>query len=152
MMPMTIRMRRIVRSLLTTTALALLASGCSIGEQAPPDLTGPSGFALSVTMTATPDRLPRDGSSQSVITMTVSDAQSRPVSGMRLTLASDARLSATEVVTDASGQATVAVTAPAASDLAGNTVTIQAIPVGSSGGAVPLFWLAATKGGTPSPS
>ena len=48
---------------------SLWAVGCALDSGEGPGLTGPSSFALSVTATATPDRLPRDGASQSVITL-----------------------------------------------------------------------------------
>lgn len=119
---------------------SLWAVGCALDSGEAPGLTGPSGFALSVTATATPDRLPRDGTSQSVITLNVRDAQNRPVAGQRLTLGatpSAAALSVTEVVTDANGLATFTLTAPPAGAIAGSVVTILATPVGnSSGGAV----------------
>ena len=119
---------------------SLWAVGCALDSGEGPGLTGPSGFALSVTATATPDRLPRDGTSQSVITVNVRDAQSRPVSGQRLTLAatpSIAALSAQEIVTDGNGLATFTLTAPPSDAIAGNVVTILATPVGSvSGGSV----------------
>ena len=54
---------------------ALLTSACSLDKQQEPALIGPSNLGLSVTMTASPDRLPRDGTSQSVVTLTVRDAQ-----------------------------------------------------------------------------
>lgn len=156
---MTCRARRIA-ALVVGTLVAGIWAGCSLENPSAPSLTAPSEFGTSVTLTASPDRLPRDGSSQSVITLTVRDAQNRPVSGQRLTVGvspSAARLSATEVVTDASGLATVAVTAPAASDLAGSTVTIEATPVGSSGAsAVPRFVTVSLTGAAnlraPSPS
>ena len=119
---------------------SLWAVGCTLDSGEGPGLTGPSSFALSVTATATPDRLPRDGTSKSVITLDVRDAQNRPVAGQRLTLGATpaaAALSVTEVVTDANGQATFTLTAPPAGAIAGNVVTILATPVGnSSGGAV----------------
>lgn len=118
---------------IAVTIVTLAACGCSLEDASGPPLTGPSRFALSVTMTATPDRLPRDGSSQSVITLIVRDEGNRLVPGQRLTLTSNARLSATEIVTDASGQANFTVTAPPASALVGDVVTVEAIPVGSSG-------------------
>jgi PKD repeat protein len=119
---------------------SLWAVGCALDDADVPGLTGPSDFGLSVTSTATPDLLSRDGVSQSVITLTVRDDSGRPVAGQRLTLATtpvEARLSVREVVTDASGQATFTVTAPPVGAISGNTVTIFATPVGTvSGGAV----------------
>jgi PKD repeat protein len=122
-------------------AASVLAVGCTLDDGDAPGLTGPSEFGLSVTSTATPDRLPRDGSSQSVITLNVRDAQNRPMAGQRLTLgllSAGASLSVSEVVTDANGQATFTVTAPPASALAGSTVQIVATPIGNvSGGSTP---------------
>ena len=79
-------------------------------------------------LSATPDRLPRDGSSQSVITVTVRDEASRPVAGQRLNVSSSVgTLSATDVVTNANGQASVTFTAPVAGTV-GNAALISVIP------------------------
>src|SRR4051794_40653275 len=67
-------------------ALSLLTTACTLGKQSPPSPSGPSEFALSVAMTASPDQLPRDGSSQSVVTLTALDASGKPVVGQRFTL------------------------------------------------------------------
>src|ERR1044071_2493084 len=102
-------MRIMVPRTLLVAALAtasMWVSGCALDEVDPPALTGPSEFGLSVTATATPNRLPRDGSSQSVVVLLVRDAQGRPVAGQRLTLGvspTAALLSTTEVVTDGNG-------------------------------------------------
>ena len=128
-------------SALFALGVSLFMTGCALDGADAPALTGPSEFGLLVTATATPNRLPRDGSSQSVVVLSVSDAQNRPVAGQRLTLTvspGSAALSATEVVTDASGQASFTLTAPPASAIAGNTVIVEATPVGiASGGTVP---------------
>jgi PKD repeat protein len=117
--------------------LASIVSGaCSLDKQEMPALAGPSGLALTVAMTATPDQLPRDGTSQSIVTATARDAQGRPIAGQRLALAlstnapTGAGLSQSEVVTGASGQASFAVTAPVSGSL-GNVV-IGATPVGTN--------------------
>jgi PKD repeat protein len=131
-----------IRTVIALFALgvSLCMAGCALDDADVPGLTGPSDFGLSVTATATPDLLSRDGVSQSVITLTVRDDKSRPVAGQRLTLSAtpvEARLSVGEVVTDASGHATFTVTAPPVGAIAGNAVTIFATPVGNvSGGAV----------------
>lgn len=127
-------MRRLATWLIAATVSGA-ALGCSLGDQSTPSLSGPSEFGLSVTATATPNTLPRDGRSQSEVTLTVRDAQGRPVSGQRLVIGvspTSATLSATEIVTDASGRATVTVTAPPASALAGTALTLTATPVGTS--------------------
>ena len=52
----------------TIVALGLssLVVGCGLEQTSPPPLTGPSDFALAVTLAAVPDQVPRDGSSQVV--------------------------------------------------------------------------------------
>src|SRR5688572_13830074 len=93
-------------------AVTILATACTLQDAGEPGLLGPSEFALSVTMSASPDQLPRDGVSQSVVTVTVRNDAGAPIAGQRLSLTmptnapSGARLSATEVVTNSSGIAT----------------------------------------------
>lgn len=48
-------------------AAALLLSACTVSQSEVPSLTGPSEFALSVDVTASPDTLSQDGYSQSTI-------------------------------------------------------------------------------------
>jgi PKD repeat protein len=119
-------------------AAALLIAGCTLEDGSGPAPTGPSEFALSVTLSATPDRLPRDGSSQSVITVTVRDASTRPVAGQRLTVSSNAGLlSETDVVTNGSGEASVTFTAPEVGTV-GNSAAISFVPIGTnSANAIP---------------
>ena len=47
---------------------ALVISGCNIDKQTAPSAIGPSEFGLSVTLSASPDQLPRDGSASSIVT------------------------------------------------------------------------------------
>ena len=147
------------RAAVAVLATALVASGCSLEEASAPAVTAPSEFGLSVTLTATPDQLPRDGSAQSTITVTVRDAGGRPVSGQRLFLSTSpttARLSQQEVTTDANGRATLTVTAPPSTAL-GNSITVFATPVGTDGSTAQprlvLINLTSTANATvPSPS
>ena len=117
------------------TAAAVLLAGCGLEKQTQPSLTGPSNGGLSITMTASPDSLPRDGSSRSVITITARDAQGAAVVGQRLTLTlgvnapQGATVSTNEVTTNSSGQATFTVTAPVANSF--GDITVLATPVGS---------------------
>ncbi|MGH9255447.1 MAG: PKD domain-containing protein [Vicinamibacterales bacterium] len=112
-------------------AAVLAIGGCTLDDGAAPALTGPSEFGLSVTLSATPDQLPRDGSSQSVIRITVRDASSRPVAGQRLSVSSSGgTLSETDVVTNSSGQASSTFTAPPVGTV-GNAAVIFVTPVGS---------------------
>ena len=128
-----------LRGLTTRAAFALLlvagAAACSLENQKQPALSGPSELGLSIAMTASPDQLPRDGATQSVVTLTARDSKGKAVAGQRLTLSmpvnspSGTTLSATDVTTNAGGQATFTVTAPVAGSL-GN-ITIFAVPFGT---------------------
>jgi PKD repeat protein len=128
-----------LRGLTTRAAVALLVvagvAACSLDNQERPSLSGPSGLGLSIVMTASPDQLPRDGSSQSVVTLTARDPKGKPVGGQRLSLSmpvnapAGAALSQTDVVTNSNGQLSFAVVAPAAGSI-GNVV-ILATPLGT---------------------
>jgi PKD repeat protein len=123
----------------------LVIAGCGVDGPGVEPITGPSApseFALSVTLTATPDQLPRDGSSQSTVTVLVRDAQSRPVSGQRLGLGisgpTGVALSQTSVTTGSDGRATFTVTAPDASAIGSSAIVVSATPTGDNfGNAVP---------------
>jgi len=69
---------RLLGVLLTAAAL----TGCTLKNQDTPGLSGPSGLSLSMTVTAAPDHLMQDGSSQAVVTVTVKNAQAEPVNGL----------------------------------------------------------------------
>src|SRR5688572_23220162 len=101
-------MKSTIAAVRRSVCLFVLAAGlaaCGVDGQEAPSLIGPSGFAQSVTLTATPDRLPRDGTSQSVVTLTVRNASGQPVAGQRVTLgASAGTLSQGEVVTGSDGR------------------------------------------------
>lgn len=108
---------------------ALLVGACTVENTGAPALSGPSEFGLSVTATATPDQLPRDGSSQSVIVVVVRDAAGRPVAGQRLGVSTTVgSLSQSSIVTDEGGQASFAFVAPA-SGTVGNAATISVVPM-----------------------
>ena len=112
--------------------LAVCVAQCSVSDQTAPSLIGPSERALSLTVTATPDQLPRDGVSQSIVTVTARDPQGNPVVGQGLTVGvspSAAVPSESSLRTDASGRATVAVTALPPSAL-GNEIRVSVLPVG----------------------
>jgi PKD repeat protein len=108
--------------------------GCSIESQSPPDLAGPSGFAISLSLTSSPQILPRDGNSRATVTLNARDeVANTPVAGQTITLTalpSTATLSTHEVRTGSDGRATVTVTAPAADDSSDSAITVVATPVG----------------------
>lgn len=110
----------------------LWAAGCAVEDGAGPAPTAPSEFGLSVTLIATPDQLPRDGRSQSVVTVTVRDAAGRPVSGQRMSVAASAgTLSESEVVTGNEGRVSFALVAPASGTVGGAAV-VQVVPFGTN--------------------
>src|SRR5499426_3801092 len=116
---------------------AMAMSACGLEKQTQPSLMGPSDTGQSIQMTATPDQLPRDGSSQSVVTVIARDPSNRPIVGQRLILslgsnsAAGAALSQTEVTTNSQGTATFSVSAPTSGSM-GNSVLVIASPVGTN--------------------
>jgi len=124
-------------------AVVLLAalSACTLKKQETPSLTGPSELGTSVTITVTPDVLTQDGSSQSLVTITVRDQNGQPVRNQSLRaeifvngiIADFGSLSARNVVTDANGRATLVYTAPASAGSVdnGTLVQIMVVPAGT---------------------
>jgi PKD repeat protein len=104
---------------LIAAALALVSAACVSSTEIPP-LTGPSEFALSFGLTASPDTIPQDGRSQSTVTLTARDASGKAVSGVAFRMdmlvgfvpADYGTLSSKNVVTGSDGKATVVYTAP----------------------------------------
>lgn len=113
--------------------LALLPVACGLDVPTlPAGPTGPSGTANAVTLTATPSQLPRDGVSRAIVTVSARDVAGAPLSGQRVIVTAtptDAGLSAAEVTTDATGTATLTVTAPP-EDSSASTISVAAQPVG----------------------
>lgn len=128
-------MQRTMAGIVRSAALIAVAIGvtaCGIESQEAPSLIGPSGFGQTVALSAAPDRLPRDGRSQSVVTLTVRNDAGQPVAGQRVTLGSNVgSLSQADVVTGSDGRASFTVTAPAPGSV-GNTIEVFATPVGGN--------------------
>src|SRR5690242_4230098 len=112
------------------TALAiLLTAGCTLSKDEAPALSGPSTFGISINASASPDALPRDGASTSVVRFSVRDSADQPVAGQRLTLTTTAgTLSATDVTTNSAGDVAVQLTAPALSSTA-TSARVMATPI-----------------------
>jgi PKD repeat protein len=132
----------------TLAACLALFTGaaCTVhqADSAPP-LTGPSGLAQSVTITATPDNITRDGQSRSTIVVRVIDATGQPAAGVSLrmdmlvggSLVDFGTLSLRTIVTGSDGRATTVYTAPPALPTSSPTsgvgaVTISATPIGDN--------------------
>lgn len=136
-------MKTLNRTFAFAAALALMAvPGCTLGNPEEPMLAGPSTYFLSVAITASPDILPEDGASQSVIRIVARDANGRPVANLpvRIDTVSGGQivefgvLSSRNVTTNASGEAAVVFTAPRAAIPgfdAGTVVEIRATPIGT---------------------
>src|SRR6185437_10984650 len=91
-----------------TLCTVVLVAGCTVSKQDAPPLTGPSGFAMSFVVTASPQLLPRDGSSTSAISVTVYNADGTLRPNQRLKFVSDfGTLNLTDVSTGPNGNATV---------------------------------------------
>lgn len=124
--------RRDAVAVLAAGVLAVTtAAGCSV-EDPRPTMTGPSEFAISVVLVATPDQLPRDGQSQAVVTATVRNEAGRPVPGQMLAISSNVgTVSQTEVITGDDGRATFAYVAPTA-NVGFNSASISVTPIGGT--------------------
>ena len=126
----------------TALLMAATLAGCTMKEQEPPDLAGPSEFGTSIAVAASPDLLTQDGASQSVVTVTARDANGQPVRNLSLraeiqvggTVADFGSLSARSIATGSDGRATFVYTAPPAAAAAVDNFTIvniAIVPVGS---------------------
>jgi PKD repeat protein len=135
-------MKSLIKSTILAVCAAFAATSCTLKNADAPPLAGPSEFGTSVTLSAAPDVLQTDGGSQSLVTISVFDANGQPLRNLSLRaetrvagVAADfGALSARNVVTNANGQATIVYTAPNISggeDL-GLMVDIVATPVGTN--------------------
>jgi PKD repeat protein len=125
-------------------AAAALAAACGVHQTETPNLAGPSTFAQSLTVSATPDTIPQDGASKSSVTVRVFQATGQPWTGAALRmdmmvggqLADYGTLSARTTVTGNDGTAQVIYTAPpppaAPANSAINFVSIVATPIGNN--------------------
>jgi PKD repeat protein len=127
---------RNVRVAAVVCAVMALA-GCTLQDQSAPGLAGPSGFALSLALTATPDTIQRDGTSISRIAVVARDESGAAVQ-RQVILTTDAGRLSSESVTTTTVTTTTDVNRPATVDfIAPNrnesveVVTISASAVGS---------------------
>ena len=129
-----------------SAALSGALAGCSLEEQSAPAFTGPSEFATSVTVTASPAQLPRDGSSQSDVTVTVRNVSGSPVQGQGLRVSADiGTVSQDLIVTSSDGRASFTYTAPPSATV-GSSALVQVVPTSTTGDAVARFVTIALSG------
>ena len=138
------RHRILFKGLIATLAVAF--SACTVHEADPgPAPFGPSTFSLAIGLSANPDSISQDGTSQSSIVVTAFDENGGPKPGVviRLDLSNGVdvtdvgtgRLSARTVVTGTDGRATAIYTAPPFNPFGGGPgtlVTIIATPSGTN--------------------
>ena len=126
-------------------AIVSLSAACTLQESDVPPLTGPSTFALALSVTASPDILPEDGVSPSTIRIVARDQNNQPVRGLNLrvdtvvgnTIVDIGTLSARNITTNNNGEASVIYTAPLARFRGTDTqtvVTVRVLPVGTDFG------------------
>ena len=121
-------------------ALSLLvATGCSLAQQKEPALSGPSEYGYSINVQSQTDRLPQDGASVARITARVLDSGGKPAVDFWLLWTVSASNGAfvepsdQQTRTNAEGETTITVRAPAAPAFVPTSVarlTITARPVG----------------------
>jgi PKD repeat protein len=105
---------------LACVAVTVVAAGCTVHQTEAPSLTGPSEFALSVSMSADPDTLFTDGRQQATIQLTARDSKGAPEANKTFALAtkidnsivSFGTLSSPTIRTGADGKATAIYTMP----------------------------------------
>jgi PKD repeat protein len=148
-------MAKRIFSALSILAALLAAGACTVHQTTAPSLTGPSEFALSVGVTASPDSISQDGGSQSSIHVSARDASGNPVARQAFRLDIEVNgaetdygtLSGRTLVTGSDGVAVAIYTAPppppngstvahcttfsSVGALAGQCVRIVATPTGS---------------------
>ena len=100
---------------------AAVAAACTMTDSKAPPLAGPSEMSLSLAISANPDVLSLDGSSQTLITVDARDANAQPAANvpLRVEIIADGQsidfgtISARTLVTGSNGRASFTYTAPA---------------------------------------
>ncbi len=150
-------MNALIRTSLAVTLAASVA--CTVQQTEVPALTGPSEFATSISLAATPDTIRQDGVDSSSIVVTARDVNGSPIAGLQLRLdilagggpADYGTLSQRTVSTGSDGRARVTYTAPpppppnsplgscsaSSKTLIGDCVEITATPILTNYGARP---------------
>jgi hypothetical protein len=115
---------------------ALVLGGCTIKEQSAPDLIGPSGFGVSLAITANPTILPRDGSSQATVTVVARDSSGKPQPNVSFQVNTSPGIPVVQLdqVTGTDGSARFRVTAPSLDMVApyDNNLVLWLTPLGDA--------------------
>ena len=122
---------------------AVAGSACTVHETEIPSLIGPSEYALSIEVTATPDHIRQDGESQSAVVVRARGPNGQPVRALAIrldmavgsTIQDFGTLSERNVVTGNDGLARAVYTAPRTPqgfNGPGTTMSILATPYGTN--------------------
>lgn len=123
----------LVKRILIAAATLLAVSACTVSKENVPGLVGPSGLALSLDITASPDVLVRDGVSQSTIEITATDGAGHRIPALGLQVVASPNLGTIEspsLKTNSSGRASTIYVAPGWGGT--TTATITVTPTGSN--------------------
>lgn len=131
------RMNRIARlRLMVAMSVAVTLGACTVAKDSAPSLAGPSGFGTSFTIAANPTVLPRDGSTQTTITVVARDESGQPKPNLPLDVAvsPSTAVVALDAQTRSDGSARFLVTAPRPEVVApqDNTVVLWVLPQGEA--------------------
>jgi hypothetical protein len=134
-----------MRTLGTFLVGTIAVAGCGVDKQTAPSFIGPSGHALEVVVTATPDTLVQDGASQATVMVVAKGPDGQPVPGLQFVfsavpnsaLVRSASFTAPSVATNDAGVAITQLIAPLppatqAPFLSEPVLTVYATPVGSN--------------------
>jgi len=135
-------MKRTVLARTFCALAAVFSAACTMTDQVPPAVTGPSEFGTSVSVSLSPDILQQDGASQSVVTVTTRGPNGAPLANVSLRaeirvggeLADFGALSTRSLTTGGDGRATAIYTAPPSPPVSVAPFTIVDIavtPIGS---------------------
>ena len=133
--------------------VAVASAACTLEEQPVPALSGPSGLANAFTLATSPNQLPRDGSSQSVVTLRATDVDGGPLVGQRYRVSvspTEAGSSIAEVTTDPNWRASFIVTAPPSSSSAAS-ISVTATALGGFSDTASQFLSITLVGDSPTP-
>ena len=133
-------------SIVKLSAVAVLGValvGCTTKKTEPPAPSGPSEFATSIQLTASPDVLSQDGHSESQITVIARDPNNQPLRNLALradivvggTVVDFGSLSQKHIATGNDGRATIVYRAPDAVDNVDRNTTVNITVTPSSGDA-----------------
>jgi hypothetical protein len=115
---------------------ASVLGGCSIDKQSAPALAGPSGFGVSFTIAANPTSLPRDGSTETTITIVARDESGAPKANvpLQVDVSPSVPVVALDRETRTDGSARFVVTAPRTDVVApiDNNVVLWVLPQGEA--------------------